>query len=190
MLDDIRLRQLLDLENPQPYINLFTHVKEKKEFKFYGLRHKAIEVNDMTFDDVASVRKRLSKQKIEPDDIIYIFSKFFALRLPKWLYWGLRVTTFYPCYNFIINSIKKLAEAEQAHWTPENVDSDFKKAGSSNLSKFAEYSVAAEIAEKYGFKPSDIFEWKYSEVFIEVARNTAHSDVMRNYHEIKANKHK
>lgn len=188
MLDDIRLAQLLNLENPQPYANLFTHVKEKKDFKWFIFTIKAKDINDMTFDEVAGIRKRLSKRLISPDDIVYVFRKFFPSRLSETLIRRIRVTTFYPCYNHILNSIKKVAEAENTHWQPRNVDHDWKKAGSDNLSKFAEYSVAAEIGEKYSIKPSEVFKWKYSEVFVEIARNVSQSDVQRSYQEIKAEK--
>ena len=190
MLDDIRLKQLLQLENPYKYANLFTHVREKKEIKIFQKSIKAKDINDMTFDDVTVIRKKLSKQLITPDDITYVFQKFYPSRLPKRVYLGLRVSKFYPCYNYILNAIRKITEAEKTHWTPHYVDADYKKAGSDNLSKFAEYSIAAEIAEKYGIKPMEVFNWKYSEVFIEISRNVAQSDVMRSYHEIKANKSK
>ena len=77
MLEDIRLRELLQLENPAPYANLFTHVKEKKEFKYLGFTIKARDLNDMTFDDVVSIRQRLSKQLISFDDIVHVFKKIF-----------------------------------------------------------------------------------------------------------------
>ena len=190
MLDDIRLIQLLQLENPYRYANLFTHVRGKTEIKILCWKIKARDVNDMTFDEVSVIRKKLSKQLITPDDILHVFRKFFPSRLPKRAYLMLRVSKFYPCYNHILNTIRKIAEAENVHWQPNNVDLDWKKAGSENLSKFAEYSIAAEIGEKYSIKPTDILEWKYGEVFIEVARNVAQSDVQRSYQEIKANKSK
>ena len=83
-----------------------------------------------------------------------------------------------------------MAEAEENNWTPQQIDPDYKRAGSSKLSIFAEYSLVSDIAERYSLDPEEVLNWKYSKVFIDVALNVARNDVSREYQQIKTDKYK
>lgn len=116
---------------------------------------------DMTYAQRIALGKILSDQTIE--DVARFDGVFLCLhdKQPK----PKEYESLFPYFNEIVDGIIFWTQTEEMmlHYVP--TEDEIRAGIKEYQTNVGDLGTATSIAKDYGFKPEDVFNWKYSEVF-------------------------
>lgn len=185
-LENITLSQLLKLKDPSEY-EVLLYVKSKTSIKNPSHKRKpkakshyyAKPFIELTFSQVIEIRREINTV----DGIFKAFEWVFGIErkeLEK-----VKVLDFYPAWNHILAETRRCVENENALSKP---DPKWKEAGGDQLNQFRESAPIINIAKEFSYRPMEVENWTYGEVFLIMSWNSIYHDVLKRYQKITAKK--
>lgn len=165
----------LDERGRFKYDALFGSLKKKEWLK--------IDLNDLTYNEVKNVFKKLSVSKSD-EDIIFIFTTvykitkedLFSLPLHKFFQLKKNLTEYFVFLNKREYDLLQSVDADSGLW---------EMAGGKELNEFSDVLPLSQLAKIYGGYPFDYGEKKYIEIIYLLRMNNKLSKVEARYQELK-----
>lgn len=152
--------------------DIFFYNLVQKEIKAKNLFNKKVcKWSDLTFDEMTVVIKIVENPSIESLESLFRI----CYKEKDFLTCG--IIDFFQAKKYIDKMILETVKRERL-MTASNPDPRMISAGSDNLKKFGTLNTKIRIAEMFGFRPSKIGSWKYTEVLHIMAHNVT-SDMIR-----------
>jgi len=172
---------LFPLELQSKYRDRLQYLKPQSSFRILGIKYKAVIITELTFREVTYLQKNYQKRNIFA--ALQLVFKRKGKSVPKGLLIWARITNLFAAVNYIRKELENIAWREKQRWEPQFKDKGMSKVNTQQLARFGNYNIAATIGERFGLTPLSVFEWEYDQIFTEVARHTAQTDVVKKYHE-------
>lgn len=155
-----------DYETIETYNQLFQFVPSSNVF----LKHKAKEIELMSFGEVAELKKRALNE-----EVFYLLRTVFEVTDEQIL--KCRVTDFFPARNYVNEKLVSLIKREKMLYG--QVDPKLMKAGIERLNILGDQNVLIDIGEQFGVRPSEVDQWPYAEIFSIRLKNKIVADIER-----------
>lgn len=162
------------------YINeVIRYSKEyKKPVDCYGIG----DLYDFSFDDVNELKDKFNKGFSVSD-----YCDFLTKRSIE--YQNTDIEMFLKSFNYLIEQIENINNAELLTLGSDGVSDDQINAGIDELNKLGSYLQKRTIAEKFGQRPADVGKWSYYECYLELLTQKRLNDYERRMIEINKIKH-
>ena len=157
----------------------------KKDVYFYSLVQKEVKEDnlfngkicnwgELTYDEVAVIEKIYKNEEMTIEQLTILFKICYKEDdfLNCW------VIDFFKAKKWIDKKIIETVKRERAMLASQ-MDSRMIAAGSGNLAKFGTLNAKIRLGEMFGFRPSEVGAWKYTEVLFILAHNTT-TDLIKN----------
>ena len=195
-LKDIQLKYYFNLKVTKHYDIWLDKLPARDNI--FGIKSKGLD--DWTFDEVAYLKRYADSDDIEkmqkefgicfPKIYKYrFFNRFTTKRIPiltnKIRLSDVYLFQFAAWQKFIANELEKVVNLE-SKLVPEP-DAIAIMSGIDNFEVFGDMNTIIPIAEQFGFKPNDVADWKYMEVFTLALYNKTKGEFNKRYAENKQN---
>jgi len=181
-LKNIKLKTFLALQNTTPYDIWFDKLPAKNELN----GKKGNGMFEWTFAEVAYLRKLINDFNIENLKKIYNVCfpsrKILNFELPKRSILEMSIFEVVQWQKFVIEQLEQIGEREQLLGSDDPIAS---MAGIERMSKFGYLNTTVPIAERYGFDPDEVANWKWIKVFNLAYYNKEKNEVDKKYAELK-----
>lgn len=176
-LKNITVKEFFQLNEADAlsYVELQSIMKSKPVF----LNRKAKELGELSFGDVAQLKRNISEPSYE--GLMDSFKMVFGIKQSQYL--NADVVSFFYALNWMRESVIALMNKEKA-LVPEP-DPDLEMAGVNRLAVFSEMSTLINLGRSFSKAPTEIETWKYNMVFAILLYDKVHGEVQKNYYELK-----
>lgn len=175
-MKNITLHEYVRLKDVTPY-NALQFLKPKPT---YGVH--VMNVNDMTYEEVKAVTRRLRTFK-GFEDIKDIFETCF--KIDEQTFWNGKVTHFFQARNYIVETFKKLLERERKLLTSVSKNSIlWEQAGGNRLDKWSDVLPINQLGKIYGIYPFELSQYKYKEILTLLTVEKEQREVEEKFNEL------
>lgn len=160
---------LKDLENHPLEATIFSRVKGDKNFQ-------GVDANDifhLKFKEVEKIKDAFNN--LTDENLGFIFN----------LVWGkeinqnkVRALEFYRAFNYVVEEIEDIYKLEENLGGKPN--QKLINAGIKKMSIFGALNITDDIAVKYNYRPKNVEEWQYSEVYIYALKIKRENEIQKN----------
>ena len=168
---NITVKKYLSLDNTSSIDLYYNLIKPKNVIK----GHEAT-FNGLTFNEVSVIKRYANKTNIESlqiiIDIFYNFDDNSKINLLE--------CSIYELFQFrkwLSNELLKIYTNEKKLESTPNVK--LIAANVDRLNQFGELNTKIDLGEQFGFRPKDIGQWLYVEVFQIMHRNKVKGDIQK-----------
>lgn len=179
-MKQLSVKEYLELseEKKVPYLALMTHLKPKDHYK--------IQLDDLTYNEVKGLFKKLQNAKDELD-VKDIFVMAFKITENEFL--SLTIQKFFQIKNYLSNYFVFLHKREFELLQSVSADSAiWEMAGGKTLEEFSDVLPLSQLAKIYGGYPFDWGEKKYIEIIYLLRMNNKQSQVENEFNRLKNKK--
>lgn len=148
-----------------------------------SINEKSCDFNELTFAEVARVRKLLYEPNIE--NVLELYEILYKIKPDDLLKCG--VLELFQTNRYILNKITELNEREKllgANFT-EAEKLKWIASGGKRLSQFEEMGQMISLGKMFSKSPEEIGNWKYNTVYITLLYNNISDDVNKRMSQIK-----
>jgi hypothetical protein len=158
------------------YDVLLPALKAKEWFK--------IEINTLTYNEVKSIYKLLSKTK----DIKDVYKAFeYAFKIREDQFYDLPITKYFQLKKYLSDYFVILHKKESDLLNSVSADIGvWQQAGGDSLNEFSDVLPLSQLAKIYGGYPFDYGEKKYIEIIYLLRMNNVQSQVENEYQKLKS----
>jgi hypothetical protein len=158
------------------YDVLLPALKAKEWFK--------IEINTLTYNEVKSIYKLLSKAK----DIKDVYKAFeYAFKIREDQFYDLPITKYFQLKKYLSDYFVILHKKESDLLNSVSADIGvWQQAGGDSLNEFSDVLPLSQLAKIYGGYPFDYGEKKYIEIIYLLRMNNVQSQVENEYQKLKS----
>ena len=161
-----------------PYVTLFTSLKEKEWLK--------ININDLSYNDVRNLFKRLSSAT-DVKDVLWIFTT--AFKITEAEFYSMPLQKYFQLKKYLSNYFVNLQKKEVQLLQSINEDTGlWDMAGGERLNEFADILPLSQLAKIYGGYPFDYGTKKYVEIIYLLRMNNVQGQVEAEYQKLKSKK--
>ena len=173
-IKNISISEFLQKEDPFYYDLL------RKEIPAENLFNKKVcSWKDLTFDEMSVIEKISSKKDLTVSDLEVLFGVCY--KEENFLTCG--IMDFFRAKKYIDKKIIEVVRRKNAMLAGPT-DAKLARAGAENLTKFGTLNTKITIGKMFGFRPSVIGTWKYTEVLFIQAHNVTTDLIQRNLSEM------
>lgn len=180
-----RFRNFERLNIGEKYL-IYTYLKTPKatnKVRLFGLTLRAEPISDLgkankwVYEDLVEARQLINHaNKIK---LLRLIFRWNTLKLPLWFWGMMRVVSVFKCHRHCVKEFHRLEEIEKA-WIPRTVKkADNKDIGLERLNPVSMYMPVREIAARYSRSPSEIWKWKYIDIFVEMSTESIVIDIKK-----------
>lgn len=176
-MKQINIKQYISLSDSEklPYVALLTALKPKEWLK--------IDINNLTYNEVKNLYKRLSKAESE-EDVKEIFIRAFKITEPE--FYALPITKYFQLKKHISDYFVTLQDKEQKLLSSVSADAGlWEAAGGNQLNEFGDIIPLSQLAKIYGGYPFDYGEKKYVEIIYLLRMNNLQSQIEAEFQKLK-----
>jgi hypothetical protein len=177
-MKQINIKQYISLSDSEkfPYVALLAALKPKEWLK--------IDINNLTYNEVKNLYKRLSKGETE-EDVKEIFIR--AFRITEREFYALPITKYFQLKKHISDFFVLLHKKESDLLNSVSADIGvWQQAGGDSLNEFSDVLPLSQLAKIYGGYPFDYGEKKYIEIIYLLRMNNVQSQVETEYQKLKS----
>lgn len=158
------------------YDVLLPALKAKEWFK--------IEINTLTYNEVKSIYKLLSKTK----DIKDVYKAFeYAFKIREDQFYDLPITKYFQLKKYLSDYFVILHKKESDLLNSVSADIGvWQQAGGDSLNEFSDVLPLSQLAKIYGGYPFDYGEKKYVEIIYLLRMNNVQTQVENEYQKLKS----
>lgn len=173
----LQFTKLTDIDK-LPYVTLFSALKPKQ--------HLTININELSYNDVRNIFKRLSTAK-EIKDVQGIFEKVFNQSEAD--FYAMPLQKYFQLKKYLNDYFVNLQEREAKLLQSVNEDVGiWEMAGGASLNEFGDVLPLSQLAKIYGGYPFDYGTKKYIEIIYLLRMNNVQNQVENEYQKIKSKK--
>lgn len=176
-MKQITIKEYLELDETKklPYLALMQHLKPKEHLK--------ISLDDLTYNEVKGLFKKLTNSKSELD-VKDIFITAFKIKEND--FFALTIQKYFEIKNYLSEYFVFLHKRE--YELLQSVDADsvlWEAAGGKSLDEFSDVLPLSQLAKIYGGYPFDYGDKKYIEIIYLLRMNNKQGQVENEFAKLK-----
>ena len=160
---------LKDLDSHPLEATIYSKVKGDKSFE--GVDAK--EVFHLKFNEVEKIKDAFNN--LTDDNINFIFKTIWGKEIN---HNKVRALEFYRAFNYVVKEVEDIYKLEEKLGRKPN--QKLINAGIKKMSIFGSLNLIDDVAQKYHFRPKDVEEWNYSEVYWYALKIKTENEIQKN----------